>query len=75
MAVTVPVQHALYPLTVFDALFQRTTFVTGWLVEGDIDTKALASALDRLTRKWRLLSGRLHSVKTGNVSVLVFDCM
>lgn len=68
MAVTVPERHALYPLTVFDALFQRTTFITGWLVEGDLDTKALASALDRVTRKWRLLSGRLYSVKNGNVS-------
>lgn len=59
--------HALFPLTVFDRLFQRTTFVTGWLIEGDIDTLALVAALDRLTEKWRMLSGRLVSVKYQNV--------
>lgn len=57
-------QNALLPLTVFDLVFQQTTFVTGWLVEGTIDEKALSYALDRLTQKWRMLAGRLHSIKS-----------
>ncbi|KDR74481.1 hypothetical protein GALMADRAFT_227535 [Galerina marginata CBS 339.88] len=57
---------ALVPLTVFDKLFERTTFVTGWLVEGKVDASALATALDRVTQKWRMLSGRLQSVKERN---------
>ncbi|KIM42834.1 hypothetical protein M413DRAFT_10275 [Hebeloma cylindrosporum] len=58
-----PERYALFPLTVFDNLFERTTFVTGWLVEGTIDSDALSAALDRVSRKWRMLSGRLQSVK------------
>lgn len=60
-------QYAIFPLTVFDRLFERTTFITGWLVEGTIDAAALAAALNRVTRKWRMLSGRLQSVKEQNV--------
>ncbi|KAF8164846.1 hypothetical protein B0H34DRAFT_761665 [Crassisporium funariophilum] len=66
MDATAPERYALLPLTVFDKLFERTTFVTGWLVEGTIDADALALALDRVTRKWRMLSGRLQSVKEEN---------
>lgn len=66
MSVFAPEPYALLPLTVFDKLFERTTFVTGWLLEGKIDADALASALDNVTRKWRMLAGRLHSVKEGN---------
>lgn len=61
-------QIALYPLSALDVLFERTTFVTGWLVEGTIDSEALASALTRLTEKWRMLAGRLVSQKTAEVS-------
>ncbi|PPQ73589.1 hypothetical protein CVT24_007957 [Panaeolus cyanescens] len=56
---------AVVPLTVFDRLFERTTFVTGWLVEGMIDGDALGSALRRVTDKWRLLAGRIYSVQDG----------
>ncbi|KAF5371956.1 hypothetical protein D9615_008116 [Tricholomella constricta] len=55
--------HASSPLTLFDRLFERTTFLTGWLVEGTIDTDALARALANVTQKWRMLSGRLNSIK------------
>ncbi|KAF9448371.1 hypothetical protein P691DRAFT_800878 [Macrolepiota fuliginosa MF-IS2] len=54
-------QHAMYPLSALDVLFERTTFVTGWLVEGTIDSVALGAALTRLTEKWRMLAGRLVS--------------
>lgn len=61
MTTSAPGAHSIFPLTVFDRVFERTTFVTGWLVEGEIDTAALAAALDRVTEKWRMLSGRLES--------------
>ncbi|KAH9474673.1 Acetyltransferase adrJ [Psilocybe cubensis] len=59
-------EYAIFPLTVFDRLFERTTFVTGWLIEGTIDTAALVSALQRVTEKWRMLSGRLQSTEQNN---------
>ncbi|KAF8211531.1 hypothetical protein K438DRAFT_1958625 [Mycena galopus ATCC 62051] len=49
-----------YPLTVFDTPFERSAFLTGWLVKGTIDTNALAAALRRITEKWRVLAGRLE---------------
>lgn len=55
-------QSARYPLTVFDNLFERSTFLTGWLVQGKIDTDALAAALGRMTEKWRVLAGRLEAI-------------
>ncbi|KAG6897674.1 hypothetical protein C0992_012423 [Termitomyces sp. T32_za158] len=58
--------YACYPLTLFDRLFERTTFLTGWLVEGKIDTDALATALTGVTKKWRLLAGRLQSIQDEN---------
>lgn len=58
-----PGSYATFPLTHFDRLFERTTFLTGWLVEGAIDTDAVAKALVNVTRKWRMLSGRLESIK------------
>ncbi|KAF8883455.1 hypothetical protein BD779DRAFT_872480 [Infundibulicybe gibba] len=61
-----PESYALFPLTVFDRLFERTTFVTGWLVEGAVDSQALARALDTVTNKWRMLAGRLQSATKGN---------
>lgn len=57
-----PETQASFPLTLFDKLFERTTFLTGWLVEGTIDTDALATALRNVTQKWRMLSGRLESI-------------
>ncbi|KAF8626904.1 hypothetical protein AX15_004633 [Amanita polypyramis BW_CC] len=59
--VPVPEPHALIPLTVFDRLYYRTTFVMGWLVEGRIDEAALEGALTRLMRRWRILAGRIES--------------
>lgn len=56
-----PEPHAVVPLTVFDIMLERTTFVTGWLVEGVIDANALARALRRVTEKWRFLAGRVIS--------------
>ncbi|KAF6762428.1 hypothetical protein DFP72DRAFT_875910 [Ephemerocybe angulata] len=56
---------ALYPLTAFDKLFERTTFVTGWLVEGTVNAKVLDEALRRVTNKWRMLAGRVQSRKEG----------
>jgi hypothetical protein len=53
----------VYPLTAFDTSVATTTFLTGWLVEGTIDGVELASALKRLTQKWRMLAARLESVK------------
>ncbi|KAJ7237187.1 hypothetical protein B0H12DRAFT_110795 [Mycena haematopus] len=61
-----------YPLTVFDNPFERSTFLTGWLVEGLIDIDALAAALRRVTDKWRVLAGRLELIpesKTWQVRV------
>ncbi|KAG6916566.1 hypothetical protein DXG01_006337 [Tephrocybe rancida] len=58
-----PDDYASVPLTLFDRLFERTTFLTGWLVEGAIDTEALATALSGVTKKWRMLSGRLESLQ------------
>lgn len=58
-----PETQATSPLTLFDVLFERTTFLTGWLVEGTIDTDALSTALSNVTQKWRMLSGRLESVQ------------
>jgi len=60
-------KFALYPLSAFDVLFERTTFVTGWLVEGTLDSEALAEALKRITEKWRMLAGRLVSRKVDEV--------
>jgi hypothetical protein len=60
-------KFALYPLSALDVLFERTTFVTGWLVEGTLDNVALAAALTRVTEKWRMLAGRLISHKVGEV--------
>ncbi|ESK92723.1 hypothetical protein Moror_15976 [Moniliophthora roreri MCA 2997] len=56
---------ALYPLTVFDRLFERSCFVTGWLVEGRLDESKLGEALGKITDKWRLLAGRVRSSKDG----------
>ena len=67
MNTSVPENYALLPLTVFDKMFERTTFITGWLVEGKIDASAFTSALDAVTKKWRMLAGRLQSVKEGEV--------
>ncbi|KAG6877864.1 hypothetical protein C0993_003070 [Termitomyces sp. T159_Od127] len=58
--------YACYPLTLFDRLFERTTFLTGWLVEGKIDTDALTAGLTGVTKKWRLLAGRLQSIQDEN---------
>lgn len=58
-----PENFASFPLTQLDRLFERTTFLTGWLVEGTIDTDALSAALSNVTQKWRMLSGRLESIK------------
>lgn len=66
---------AIFPLTVFDRLFERTTFVTGWLVEGMIDGDALGSALRRVTEKWRILAGRLHSFREGEVCIFSISCL
>jgi hypothetical protein len=60
---------ALYPLSTLDVLFERTTFVTGWLVEGTLDSVTLADALTRVTEKWRMLAGRLVSQKAGEVRI------
>lgn len=60
--------HALFPLTVFDRLFERSAFVTGWVVEGTIDVDVVASALKRVTDKWRMLAGRLESIVERDVS-------
>jgi hypothetical protein len=56
-------EFAIYPLTVFDKLTSPSSFVTGWLVEGSIDKETLVGPLTRLTDKWRMLAGRLESVK------------
>ncbi|CAK5276112.1 unnamed protein product [Mycena citricolor] len=64
-----PAPHALperwsrYQLSVFDNSFERSTFITGWLVQGAIDVEALGAALGRVTQKWRVLAGRLEAVK------------
>ena len=60
--IPVPEPHALLPLTVFDDRYAQTTFAMGWLVDGQIDAAALEGALTRLTRKWRVLAGRIESV-------------
>ncbi|KAJ7179565.1 hypothetical protein C8R46DRAFT_1074109 [Mycena filopes] len=57
-----PPPLARYPLTVFDNSFERSTFVTGWLVQGEINVDALAKALRRVTEKWRVLAGRLEAI-------------
>ncbi|KAK7061381.1 hypothetical protein R3P38DRAFT_2494779 [Favolaschia claudopus] len=49
-----------YPLLPFDTVFEKSTFVTGWLVQGTIDANALSAALRRVTEKWRVLAGRLE---------------
>ncbi|KAG6861375.1 hypothetical protein C0995_000781 [Termitomyces sp. Mi166 len=61
-----PEAYASFPLTLFDRLFERTTFLTGWLVEGKIDTDALEVALAGVTKKWRVLAGRLQSIQDEN---------
>ncbi|KAH6888380.1 hypothetical protein BKA70DRAFT_1331265 [Coprinopsis sp. MPI-PUGE-AT-0042] len=66
MVAIAPGPHALVPLTVFDTMLQRTTFVTGWLVEGILDAPALAGALKRVTEKWRFLAGRIQSIQEQN---------
>ncbi|KAJ3560727.1 hypothetical protein NP233_g10644 [Leucocoprinus birnbaumii] len=58
-------KFGLYPLSALDVLYERTTFVTGWLVEGTLNSTALAEALTRVTEKWRMLAGRLVSQKVG----------
>lgn len=63
MTNTVPAPHALLPLTAFDEAGRDSLFVTGWLVEGLIDTAALGAALGRLAEKWRMLAGRVEPVK------------
>jgi hypothetical protein len=69
MSTSVPEPHAVYPLTAFDTSIATTIFLTEWLVEGTIDGVELASALKRLTQKWRMLAARLESVKEpGKVS-------
>ncbi|KAJ7047748.1 hypothetical protein C8F04DRAFT_1059960 [Mycena alexandri] len=62
LPVSPPPPFARYPLTVFDNSFQRSAFVTGWLVQGEIDTNALGNALRRMTEKWRVLAGRLEAI-------------
>nr|GAT47740.1 predicted protein [Mycena chlorophos] len=57
-----PLRWGRYPLTAFDNLFDRSTFLTGWLVKGTIDIQILSSALRRVTEKWRVLAGRLEAV-------------
>jgi hypothetical protein len=69
MSASVLEPFALFPLTAFDRLFERTTFVTGWLVEGSVDAQALEAALQRVTDKWRMLAGRVQSIKEENVSI------
>ncbi len=64
--------YGLYPLSALDVLFERTTFVTGWLVEGTIDHMALANALMRMTEKWRMLAGRLVPQKFDDVRVRLY---
>jgi hypothetical protein len=61
-----PARISTYPLTVFDNTFERSTFLTGWLLQGRIDTNALAAAIARMTDKWRVLAGRLEA--TSDVS-------
>ncbi|KAF9268336.1 hypothetical protein L218DRAFT_977607 [Marasmius fiardii PR-910] len=58
-------EYALYPLTPFDHLFERSTFVTGWLLEGRLDERTLGDAIRRVTEKWRLLAGRVVSHEEG----------
>ncbi|KAJ7122823.1 hypothetical protein C8R44DRAFT_735468 [Mycena epipterygia] len=62
-----PARCARYPLTVFDNSFQLSTFLTGWLVQGAIDTDALGAALSRLTEKWRVLAGRLEAIPNSKI--------
>ncbi|KAJ7156987.1 hypothetical protein C8R43DRAFT_1183527, partial [Mycena crocata] len=57
-----PARTSQYPLTVFDNSFERSAFITGWLVQGTVDTEALGAALRRLTEKWRVLAGRLEAI-------------
>ncbi|KAM6495456.1 hypothetical protein JOM56_008162 [Amanita muscaria] len=66
--VPVPEPHAVLPLTAFDRVYEQTTFVIGWVVEGEIDIAALEGALTRVTRKWRILSGRMELLKTNKGS-------
>lgn len=54
-------EFAFYPLTQFDRVFERSAFVTGWLVDGTLDLGRLSEALTRVTEKWRMLAGRLNS--------------
>ncbi|KAG7096563.1 hypothetical protein E1B28_003985 [Marasmius oreades] len=60
-----PEDHALYPLTPFDRLFERSTFVTGWLLEGKLDEQVLSDAIQKVTEKWRMLAGRVVSREEG----------
>jgi len=72
LAMDVPEPSAVFPLTAFDRMLESTTFVTGWLVKGTLDTDALAAALKRVATKWRMLSGRVQSVKDGSVRAYRF---
>ncbi|KAJ7667628.1 hypothetical protein DFH06DRAFT_223468 [Mycena polygramma] len=62
MSLPIPARSAQYPLTVFDNVFERATFLTGWLVQGTIDTNLLAAAIRRTTDKWRVFAGRLELI-------------
>ncbi|KAF5357712.1 hypothetical protein D9758_007517 [Tetrapyrgos nigripes] len=59
----VPVPNAFYPLSSFDPIWERVTFVTGWLLEGTLDQRKIEEALKRVTGKWRMLAGRLDSTE------------
>lgn len=71
--IPVPEPYALLPLTVFDRLHDRTTLVIGWMVEGQVDPAAFEGALARLTHKWRVLAGRIESVRS-KVNINHFHC-
>jgi len=47
------------PLSKLDAGVGMAGSMFGWTVEGPVDTDLIIQALDRLTDKWRLLSGRV----------------
>lgn len=60
---------ALYPLTRFDKIFERTTFVNGWLMEGKVNANVVEEALRRVTNKWHMLAGRVKSLNQDGVSI------
>ncbi|KAJ7590751.1 hypothetical protein C8J56DRAFT_933797 [Mycena floridula] len=55
---------ALVPLSVFDKIYERSTFATGWIIAGTLDEQLISTALKSLTTKWRMLAARLESVKS-----------